>query len=440
MNEQIKFKDTEIGMIPEDWDVKYLGDVSSKIVDCSHARKPEFIDKSELIFLEVSNIGEDGFLDLSERKFINKSDFDAWTKRLLPKYQDVILTKTGRVGAAAQIPENIKCCIGRNQVIVRANRDILDLNFLLAYFMSPNFRRELSRLELSGTILQSLHVKYFPNIRVPFPSLEEQRGIGKQFMDISKKAKLLQKQNKTLEAIGQAIFKHWFVDFEFPNEEGKPYKSSGGEMVDSELGGIPKGWEVKVILEVADVVDCLHRKKPNQSELGKLLLQVYNIGPHGLLDLNKKFFVSDEDYNLWTKNIELKEGDCLLTNAGLTGAIAQVPFGFTAGIGRNITAVRAKLISPYYLVTYLFSKYGQEEIEKNIDHGTIFNSLNVKGIRKIKLLIPENSIMDKFNKIIKPLRKLMENNLYEEYTLSQIRDSLLPKLMSGKIRVPVEVE
>ena len=88
----------------------------------------------------------------------------------------------------------------------------------------------------------------------------------------------------------------------------------------------------------------------------------------------------------------------------------------------------------------MFSKYAQEEIEQNIDHGTIFNSLNVKGIRKIKLLIPENSIMDKFNKIIKPLRKLMENNLYEEYTLSQIRDSLLPKLMSGKIRVPVEVE
>ena len=422
-----KSKDTEIGMIPDDWKVKRLEDCLEIVKKQFKPTKSDIrryigLEHIEQQSLKLISIGSSA--DVESNKFEFKKDQILFGK-LRPYFRKVYQPNFDGV------------CSTDMWVIDTKDGNV---NSFFFYFLADERIINEANNSSEGTRMPRARWDYLKKLEYPIPTLNEQHRIAKILSDFDSKIELLQKQNETLEAIGQALFKHWFIDFEFPNEEGKPYKSSGGEVIDSELGEIPKGWGVNVILEVADVVDCLHRKKPNQSELGKLLLQVYNIGPHGLLDLNKKFFVSDEDYNLWTKNIELKEGDCLLTNAGLTGAIAQVPFGFTAGIGRNITTVRAKLISPYYLVTYLFSKYGQEEIEKNIDHGTIFNSLNVKGIRKIKLLIPENSIMDKFNKIIKPLRKLMENNLYEEYTLSQIRDSLLPKLMSGKIRVPVEVE
>ena len=244
-----------------------------------------------------------------------------------------------------------------------------------------------------------------------------------------------QQINSTLEAIGQALFRRWFIDFEFPDGESKPFRSNDGEMVETEFGKVPKGWRVDLITDVAEVVDCLHIKKPTQTEKGPILLQLYNIGEYGLLDFEELYHVAQEDYKVWIKNILIKEGDCILTNAGLAGAIAQIPYDFEVGLGRNITAVRPIKITPAYLIRYLFSEYGEKEIQKNIDVGTIFNSLNVKGIRKFKMLIPNPEIMYKFETLARPLRKAMENNVYENLCLSEIRDALLPKLMSGEIRL-----
>lgn len=157
------------------------------------------------------------------------------------------------------------------------------------------------------------------------------------------------------------------------------------------------------------------------------------MGKLGTLNLSERYLISDKDYTEWSKNVEIIEGDILLTNAGLTGAILQIPYNFKGAIGRNLTSIRYD--NPYYLLAYLFSIYGQEQISKNLDEGTIFSSLNVKGIKKMKVLIPSSKIIKKFELIYKDLRKMIERNNYESISLSQIRDSLLPKLMSGKIRV-----
>ena len=216
------------------------------------------------------------------------------------------------------------------------------------------------------------------------------------------------------------IFNQWFIRFEFPGKGNKPYRSNAGEFVYSEEleQRIPKGWNVLLITQVARIIDCLHIKKPDPIESRNILLQVYNIGDFGLLNLSDIYAVSDEDYRTWTKNILLQEGDCIITNAGLTGAVAQIPHGFNAGIGRNITSLRPHAISASYLVEYLLSDYGKKEIAGNLDVGTIFDSLNVKGIKKMKILVPPNDILEKFEKIARPLRKIMEKNAYENLTLT----------------------
>jgi type I restriction enzyme S subunit len=101
------------------------------------------------------------------------------------------------------------------------------------------------------------------SIKTPIIEKNEQVEIAKILSDLDSKIELLQKQNKTLEAIGQVLFKHWFVDFKFPNEEGKPYKSSGGEMVfNEELGKeIPKGWAVKPLGQIANFLNGLALQK-----------------------------------------------------------------------------------------------------------------------------------------------------------------------------------
>jgi type I restriction enzyme S subunit len=159
----------------------------------------------------------------------------------------------------------------------------------------------------------------------------------------------------------------------------------------------------------------------------------------GTLDFTEKYNVSENDYQEWIKNIEVKEGDCLITNAGRVGAVAQVPVEFKGGIGRNITAIRPKDVTSTYLFRYLFSNSGRREIERQTDQGTVLDSLNVKGIRKIRILLPPHRIMDKFEQMARPLREKVERNKMENDFLMLTRDSLLPRLMSGKIRVQVGV-
>ena len=143
---------------------------------------------------------------------------------------------------------------------------------------------------------------------------------------------------KEINNIVSALFNYWFVQFEFPIN-GKPYKSSGGEMEYNSLLDmeIPKNWKVKNIQKVCDVVDCLHSKKPeNVFESDDCyLLQLENICQDGSIDVSSKYHISLMDYKTWTAKIEVQEGDFVVTNAGRTGAIGIIPHGVRCGIGRK---------------------------------------------------------------------------------------------------------
>lgn len=212
-------------------------------------------------------------------------------------------------------------------------------------------------------------------------------------------------------------------------------------MVDSELGPMPEGWEVKRLDEVAEVIDCLHGVKPteitNDDEKFGILLHVWNIGDEGKLELSKKFFITEEVYQLWTKRIEVKQGDCVITNVGRIGAVAQIPFYLKAAIGRNMTAIRCRegIITPTYLIEYLLSPYFEREKNLKQDSGTVMGSLNVKGIIRLNIPIPSFNLVKEFEKTVRPLRYRIEIFQKQNDNLRRTRDLLLPKLISGELDV-----
>lgn len=220
--------------------------------------------------------------------------------------------------------------------------------------------------------------------------------------------------------------------------------------MDSPLGRIPEGWYIREMQEVADVIDCLHSKKPQHNESGKgLLLQLSNIGDGGIIDLSKKYLLDEEDYKKWTSRVEVQFGDCVITNVGRVGAVAQIPKGLKAAIGRNMTAIRphTNIMGPTYLIQYLLSPLMEREIQIKMDAGSIMDSLNVKGIIKLSVPIATPYIMKQFESIARPLREHIELLIKKNTTLRTTRDLLLPKLISGEvdvsdinIKVPVEVE
>ena len=247
MKTQTKFKDTEIGKIPEDWEVKELQEEVD--VNMGQSPKSEFYNESGEGYLFMQGV----------RTFGEKyPTFDTYTTQITKeaKAGSVLFSVRAPVGEVNITEKNL--CIGRGLSALNMKNG----NNEFLYYLLKKFKTQILNFE-TGSVFGAINGTQIRGLKLPFPEETEQTAIAKILSDLDSKIELLQKQNKTLEAIGQAIFKHWFVDFEFPNEEGKPYKSSGGEMVfNEELGKeIPKGWEIRQLDEIADYLNGLALQK-----------------------------------------------------------------------------------------------------------------------------------------------------------------------------------
>jgi len=200
---------------------------------------------------------------------------------------------------------------------------------------------------------------------------------------------------------------------------------------------IPYEWKVESINDDCLIIDCLHSKKPELQYENEnyFLLQLENLDNSGFINIKNKYYVSREMYELWTSKTCIKEGDVLITNAGRVGGMARVPKQIVAGIGRNITAVRPATIPPTYFYYYITSEDTSRQIKLNTDCGAFFNSFNVKGIKRLLLAIPNNTLLDDYEIIASSLRKQSESLFFENIKYNKLRDWLLPMLMNGQVEV-----
>ena len=200
---------------------------------------------------------------------------------------------------------------------------------------------------------------------------------------------------------------------------------------------IPEGWEVTNILNVCDIVDCLHSKKPSYCFENEkyYLLTLENLAKDGHIDLSKKFYISKADYDIWTSKIEVREGDFVVTNAGRAGDFGRIPEGVNCAIGRNLTAIRPKAIDSVYMYMFLNSPFVQSQVMNNLDQGSFFMSFNVHAIRKLNVLIPDNQTLRMASTYFTSIIKRSEDLNAENQQLTSLRDFLLPMLMNGQVKV-----
>ena len=311
-----KFKETEMGLIPEEWTVKKI-----KEIDKSKDSVKTGPFGSLLHAYDYVKEGEEGVPLLLVKNFdkgrlINRDMPKVNVKKVkeLPAFflekGDIVYSRVGEVGRTFFVTENQEGWMFSGQTLrIRIRNDAINPKFVDFFFQSPR-AKYISDNTALGTTRPSINTTLLKNRYVPVPPIDEQVAIVKILSDIDSKIELLQKQNKTLEAIAQAIFKHWFVDFEFPNEEGKPYKSSGGEMVfNEELGKeIPKGWESRRLEELFKFVKG---KKPrrvseqyNDNYLPQILIETLDGKNPVFADPEKMILVDKKksDYgNGWCK-------------------------------------------------------------------------------------------------------------------------------------------
>lgn len=298
-----------------------------------------------------------------------------------------------------------------NDVLVFRAADGVDPAFLYYVLADDNFFNYATATS-KGTKMPRGDKGAIMKYGVPTFDIEVQRKIGALLRSIDQKIAVNSKINDNLDRQAQAILSHYMETNAF---------------------------ELRPLSEIADVIDCLHSKKPDKvDDSAYQLIQLDNIRDDGFLDLSAcKYMISKCDYDNWTRKCEIVEGDCVITNVGRIGAVSQAPFGTHAAMGRNMTCIRLKADCDlrYYFITVLLSQHMRMQVRSNTDEGTIMGALNVKNIPKLLFPIFSDQIMREIEETLSPIRKQIEYLNLMNQNLASMRDALLPKLISGEVDV-----
>ena len=315
-------------------------------------------------------------------------------------------------------------------MVLRKKNEMITSNFLYQILKSDDLINELQVIaeSRSGTFPQITYNE-LSRMKIKLPPLDEQKAIAHILSTLDDKIEVNNQINKTLENMAQVIFKQWFVDFEFPNEDGEPYKSSGGEMVESELGMIPKGWEVVELNKLAKLTMGLSPKSEsyNTDYIGTPLL-------NGAADFNNGLIKANKFTTQPTRICE--KGDLVFCIRATIGNITFADQEFC--LGRGVAALKP-LSGSYIGLIYFNLDMAMERLKANAT-GSVILGLSKPDINNLKIILPSEDILNRFSEISNNVLNFKHNFEREIGELIDIRDSLLPKLMSGEIRAPLDSE
>ncbi|MCI2880040.1 restriction endonuclease subunit S [Staphylococcus hominis] len=399
-------------------------------------KKSEYLESGEYRIINGKALTSNG-IDWNECGFISKERYEE-SPEIMLETNDIVITKDGTIGKVDIIKSLDKPTTVASGLFVLRNSNPEEFNTMFIYYFlkSPIFKQFIE-VRKEGSVIPHLYQKDFVELEIPKFNINNQKLIANILCSIDNKIDNNKQIIKNLEELSQTLFKHWFVDFEFPDEDGEPYKSNGGEMIDSELGKIPKNWEIKSLKDFIEIIDNRGKTPPLDKKSKKYpIIDVKALsGISRIIDYEKcSKFVSEDTYNNWFRNGHPKRGDILLSTVGSIGEIKM--FHYDIGtIAQNVVALRSK--NPYF--TYdLINKIKSLFLTYNI--GSVQPSIKITHINKIKVIYPLEKTIESYEEKIKKYIDFIFLKSSENKKLITLRDTILPKLMSGEIEIPDDVE
>lgn len=358
-----------------------------------------------------------GYIDYSNIYYVSEETYSKFMTRGLPKKGDILLTTEAPLGCVAELKDD-SVCLAQRLITLRGKKEKLNNKYLLYYLQSPRGQYELLS-KATGTTVQGIKRTEFSKVKILMPSLEKQNKIASILSSLDEKIELNRKINQNLEETAQTLFKRWFIDFEFPNEEGKPYKSSGGKMIESELGEIPEGWRVGKLGEIIEIFDSLRKPlSKKERDLKEKLYPYY--GAAGIID-----YV--DEYSFDGEYILLGEDGTVVSEKG-TPILNFIQEKFWVSNHAHVISEKNKDNS------YLYYLLKNTDI-RHIITGAVQPKINQKNLIELKVTISQEELVKKFSNIISNITLKIRNNQKEIKKLTELRDYLLPRLMSGEISV-----
>lgn len=337
---------------------------------------------------------------------------------------DIIVTHRGTLGQIVYVPSNSKYdryVISQSQFRFRCKPDLVDVQYLVYYFHTREGQYKiLANASQVGVPALARATSTFRLIDIKLPSLADQRRIASILSSLGRKIELNNKINADLEEMAQAIFKNWFVDFE-------PFKD--GKFVDSELGMIPEGWEVGTLTEIASYINGLAMQKypPENIEYSLPVLKIKELG--------QGFCGTDSDRCSCNIKDECKihNGDVIFSWSGTL--LVDVWCGGDCGLNQHLFKVTSKDY-PKWFYYYWTKHHLREFIHIAKDKAVTMGHIKRGHLEETMVAIPDNDSMEKAHELFEPILSKMISLRLENSRLSLLRDTLLPRLMSGEIEVP----
>lgn len=403
-------------MATDSWRVVPVAELCESIYDGPHATPRKTQQGS--IFLGISNLSN-GRLDLSETEHLSEEDFVQWTRRITPRPYDIVFSYETRLGEAAMIPEGLRCCLGRRMALMRPDPNNVVPRFLLYAYLGPEFQSTLRARTIHGSTVDRIPLIDFPNFPIRVPSLPVQRRIADILGALDDKIEVNRRINATLEAMAQALFKHWFVDF-------GPFQD--GPFVETELGPVPEGWKVGHLRDMCRLTMGASPKSEFYNDVGEGL-------PfhQGVTDFGDRF---PKHRRFCTVTDRLAaQGDVLVSVRAPVGRINVADRQIV--IGRGLAAARHIKHCNSFVLYLMKCIFKEEDV---IGSGTIFNSVSRDDLENIKFVVPPEEVVLNFEKRVTNYDEQIAVNHVQNSSLATIRDYLLPKLLSGEITVEAAEE
>ena len=380
---------------------------------------------------------------LEAAEFIAREDYESWMRRGLPEKGDIIMTTEAPLGEIAQLKQS-NIALAQRVVVLRGRPGILDNTYLKYYAQSNSFQDQL-KSRATGTTVLGIKQKELRKIPVYLPSFSEQQEIGSHLKLLDDKIALNRQTARTLEELAQRLFKSWFVDFDpvrakiagrqpahTPSEIANLFPD---RLVDSPLGPIPEGWE---IWRIEDIVTVKGGATPSTKEDAFWDGGTYHWAtPKDLSGLQQKVLITTER-RITSVGVEkissgqLPVGTVLMSSRAPVGylALADMP----VSINQGFIAMICDQGVPNTFVLH-WAEANMEVIKSNAG-GSTFAEISKKQFRPLEVIVPPAPLLQAFDEMAVEWFQRVSQLARENVTLAQLRDRLLPALISGRTRIP----
>lgn len=422
------------------WKVLSLKRAGVTLIDCDH-KTPEAVDEG-YPYVAIPQL-KDGHIKLDGVRRISQSDFESWTKKLRPQANDVVVVRRCNSGESAHVPDGLQCAIGQNLVVLRADGTKVLPQYLRWLVRGSEWWDEVSKYMNVGAVFDSLRCRDIPNFELPIPPIEEQREISSFLATLDDRITLLRETNATLEAIAQALFKSWFVDFDPVRAKMEGRAPEGMDEAtaalfpdgfeESELGLVPRGWLPASVYDLATYINGAAYKAfdPNLERRGLPIIKIAELKAGVTTQTAYSAVAMPEKYRIMT-------GDILFSWSGNPDtSIDTFVWSYDqAWLNQHIFRVlpHAALERSFLLRTLKHLRPVFAELARN-KQTTGLGHVTVADLKRLRVIRPKTALIAHFNSVVSPIHERHFNNEKIAQSLSTLRDTLLPRLISGQLRL-----